>query len=485
MKKPLVFLSIPGLRTTDLEYLPTLRAMTSKGVHKPLVPGFPAVTCPVQSNMTTGCRPNRHGVIANGLYLHTDLPFNRQFMNRKTLLPPTVSQEALEDPCNVLPKWPKSDRIPTVEMWTMPNTCVEVPQIWEILHEIKKSDDEPLKSAVWFALMSKFCGADNVCNFAPIHKPGGDESLWCYTRPYLLYGELRDRFGHFPVMHYWGPLAGLPASKWIADSAAFGAKLFTPDYFFIYIPRLDYTPQKFGPDAPQLAADLAELDGLLGELRDGFNAAYEKEPVWLVVGEYAMTNVDSVTYPNRILRELGLLGIEERDGREYLLPDRSKAFALCDHQFSHIFFAETDPQRIEKVAKRFRMEPGIDEVLVGKKDLARYGLDHPRSGQIVTISKPDSWQAYYFWLDDAKAPEYAGKVDIHSKPGYDPVEMFFDRQTKSVPLDATLIRGSHGAPVRDASQKTVLVSSDAALLDGKSEFNDIDVFEIVRKYFLR
>lgn len=474
----LVLLSIPGLRMADLEFLPTLREMTKNGHAALLSPSFPAVTCPVQTNMTTGKRPGVHGVVANGLYLHDGQP-----APRKSHLPQSVTEETKNDPCNIFPVWPKPERLPQVEMWTMPNSCVDVPQIWEKLHEKQTPDGKPISSAVWFALMSKFCAADNICNFAPIHNPDGTESLWCYTRPYMLYGELRDTFGHFPVKHYWGPLAGLPASKWISDTAIIGAKKFTPDFFFIYIPRLDYTPQKFGPDAPQLAADLKELDGLLAEIREGFTAAYGEEPTWLIAGEYAMTAVDSVIYPNRILRELELLKIEERDGREYLDIKNSTAFALCDHQLVHVYFNDNDPSLLEKVAKRFRTENGIDEVLCGKDDLAKYGLDHPRSGDIVMAARPDSWFAYYFWEDDAKAPEYARNVDIHRKPGYDPVEMFFNRETMSVPLDATLIKGSHGAPVRDSSQKTVIVSSNPALLAGKPEFDDIDVYGIIEKFF--
>ncbi len=490
MTPRLVFLSIPGLRMKDLDRLPNLRAMTAAGAAAPLSPSFPAVTCPVQCNMTTGQRPNRHGVVANGLYLHAGLK-----QGDAPEPPPSVLKAERDDPCNVLPVWPLAATLPRVEMWTMPNTCVEAAQVWETLRKLgrarcvdetcrtKSPDHAHITSAVWFALLSKFCSADYICNFAPVHHPDGSESPWCYTRPYRFYGELHEKAGHFPVRHYWGPLAGQPASKWITDSAAVGAQKFVPDFFFVYIPRLDYTPQKFGPNAPQLANDLHDLDTLLGELRANFTAAYGEEPTWLVAGEYAMTEVDSVTYPNRVLRELGLLGIEERDGKEYLLPEKSKAFALCDHQFAHVFFNEKDEALVEKAAKRFKNEPNIDEVLYGKEDFQKYDIDHERTGQIVLISKPDAWQAYYFWNDDAKAPDYAGTVDIHRKPGYDPVELFFDRETKSIPLDASLVRGSHGAPVHDAAQKTVLLSSDAALLSAKKEFDDVDVHGIILRFF--
>ena len=40
--------------------------------------------------------------------------------------------------------------------------------------------------------------------------------------------------------------------------------------------------------------------------------------------------------------------------------------------------------------------------------------------------KESSWFTYYYWLDDAKAPDFARCVDIHRKPGYDPAELFID-----------------------------------------------------------
>jgi predicted AlkP superfamily pyrophosphatase or phosphodiesterase len=481
--KKLVFISVAGLRGVDVGRLSGLCAMTSGGEIATLTPSFPAVTCPVQSNMTTGTRPDKHGIVANGLYLrdtdaeNLELRLDAKFSemnsqdNRidwKDNLDPEIKQ----------PVWPKLELLPYVEMWTSPNVAVESPQIWDVLH----GAPEKIRSAVWFALLSKFCRADNVCNFAPIHNPDGSESLWCYTRPYLFYGDLRDKFGHFPVQGYWGPLAGQSASEWIVDSAIAAAAKFQPDYFYIYLPRLDYTPQKFGANASELSLDLADLDKLFIKLREGFSAALGEEPTWLVAGEYAVTDVNNVVYPNRILREMGVLFIEERDEREYLLPEKSRCFALCDHQFSHIHFNDLDPQLIERIAERFRNESGIDEVLVGD-GRAKYNLSHRRSGDVILISKPDSWQAYYFWNDEVKAPDYAGKVDIHRKIGYDPVELFFDRETKSIPLNANLIRGSHGAPARDSSQKTVVLASTPDLLAGKKQFNDVDMFNIVRNFF--
>lgn len=470
MKRPLILLSMPHLRRGDLALLPSLADLAAAD----LVPSFPALTCCVQSNLTSGTLPGEHGVVANGLYL-------RQMPDR----PDTPSLFPDDPP----PTWPVRERLPYLEMWTAPNACVERPQIWDLVKtDPGHASGSELRCASWFPLHGKFCGADFICTPAPIHNPDGSESLWCYTRPRDMYGMLRDRLGHFPLQNYWGPLAGIAASRWIIDSALIAMAEFRPDFFSIYLPALDYAAQKHGPDSPEALKALRELDPLLARLRHEASTACDAEPLWLIAGEYAITPVDHVVYPNRILRDLGTLLLEERDGRERLNLAGSRAFALCDHQISHVYVNEADPVEsellIRQIAGRFRDEPGIDEVLVGPEDLARYGIDHERSGELVLISTPNSWQAYYFWTDDARAPEYARTVDIHRKPGYDPVEMFWDRETAGVPLDATLVKGSHGAPVRLDSQKTVLLAGDPGLLvpeDGKPALADTDVFKIVMK----
>jgi hypothetical protein len=101
---------------------------------------------------------------------------------------------------------------------------------------------------------------------------------------------------------------------------------------------------------------------------------------------------------------------------------------------------------------------------------------------VVVVSEPKSWQAYYWWEDDANAPKFARTVDIHRKPGYDPVELFFDKKTKSIPLDATLVKGSHGAPANFPAQRGVLLSSEAGIFKGPT-VKDVDVAEIILRQF--
>lgn len=439
MNDRVILLSIPGLRGGDLAHMPRLRQLVAAGDQSALVPGFPCVTCPVQANMTTGYPPSEHGVVANGFF------------------------------------WRDQGE---VEMWTAWNDCIQRPQIWDILRE----HDNSLTSAVWFPLHSKGCGAEYVCTPAPVHNPDGSESLWCYTKPTEMYGTLRDALGHFPLQHFWGPLANIRSTAWIVDSAVHAAQAFRPRFQYIYLPHLDYAAQKHGPDSQQATIALAELDEALGKLIAGERAAFgAEEPLWLIAGEYPIVPVNHVSYPNRALRDAGLLEIHTLADGEHLDVQTSAAWALVDHQFSHVFVRDRDQATIDRVVDLFRGQDGFDEVLTAA-ELSKYDLAHDRSGDVVLVSRADSWQAYYWWLDEARAPAFARTVDIHRKPGYDPVELFFDPTARGIPLDATLVRGSHGAPPHDARQRTVLLSSQRGVLPSQT-LADVDVCDLVLRQF--
>ena len=437
MSDHVILLSVPGLRRQDIDAMPALKRWAKSGDLTALVPSFPCVTCPVQANMTTGTLPAEHGVVGNGFYWRD----KRQ-----------------------------------VEMWTAWNDCIGQPQIWDTLHQ----HDAGLTSAVWFPLHSKGCGADYICTPAPIHNPDGSESLWCYTKPTEMYGVLRDRLGHFPLKHFWGPLANIESTRWICDSAVLAAQQYRPNFFYIYLPHLDYAAQRSGPGSEPARRALEELSGVLETLIAGVEQAYgSARTLWLVASEYVITPVDHVLYPNRTLREAGLLKVKREADGEHLDLAGSAAWCLVDHQFSHVFVAA--PDDVDRVAELLGGREGVAEVLVGQ-DLERYGLNHERSGQIVLVSTANSWQAYYWWLSDDDAPGFARTVDIHRKPGYDPVELHFDPTTRGIPLDARLVKGSHGAPPRDPSQRGVVLASQPGVLVGQA-ITDTGVHELVLRQF--
>jgi predicted AlkP superfamily pyrophosphatase or phosphodiesterase len=434
-----VLLSIPGLRAADLASMPRLSALGKGGATLPIAHTFPCVTCPSQAALTTGTGPEQHGVIANGFF------------------------------------W--RDR-GEVEMWTAWNEAIQRPQIWTLLHR----HDPALTSAAWFPLLIKGAEADFICTPAPIHNPDGSESLWCYTKPTELYGQLRDALGHFPLMHFWGPLANIKSTQWIVESCVVAARSFQPRFTYAYLPHLDYAAQKFGPNSPQAAAATVELDAAIGRLQDGLAEAGLDDALWVVASEYVITPVKSAGFPNRRLREAGLLTLREQDGAELLDVRASRAWAMVDHQLAHVFVK--DSADVPRVAAIFKDDPSVYEVLAGP-ERRRRNLDHPRSGEVVLISQPDQWFAYYWWLDDAKAPAFARTVDIHRKPGYDPVELFIDMPARTIPLRPELVQGSHGFPAEDAMRRGVLVASSSDGIEPRADgaIADTDVSSLILRNF--
>jgi predicted AlkP superfamily pyrophosphatase or phosphodiesterase len=264
-----------------------------------------------------------------------------------------------------------------------------------------------------------------------------------------------------------------------------------PTLTLVYLPHLDYNLQRLGPDHPDIARDVAQVDQVCGEL---IESARRLGAQVIALSEYGITEVSRPVHINRALREAGWLRVRDELGREQLDAGASEAFALSDHQVAHIYVQK--PGLVDKVAALVAKLPGVDRVLdeAGKREM---GLDHPRSGELVAISRADSWFTYYHFLDDAKAPDYARTVDIHRKPGYDPVELFIDpalplaklrialrlAQKKLgmrylmdvISLDATLVKGSHGRITDKAEDGPLFITSAPELLQGEGAVKATDV----------
>ena len=434
----LIFLSIPGLRPRDVnaESTPTLHAWATGGAMAKLTPTFPCVTSTVQATMWTGRSPGEHGVVANGFF-HRD----------------------------------RSE----VEFWVARNDVIQGEQIWESIRRQRPD----FTSAVWHAQNIKGAAADFIVTPAPIHEPDGTMKLWCYSKPDGLYQELLDALGHFPLQHYWGPLANIESTRWILGAAQWLIDKHAPNFHWIYIPHLDYAAQKFGPNSDEASGALVELDAELARFASGVTAsAIGKKTVYLVAGEYALTDVNGVVYPNRLLREAGLLEVRRESDGERMDLATSPAFAMVDHQLAHVFVNQSHAMDISRIADLFRSTPGIAGVHEGDQR-GEIDLAHDRAGDIILIAEPSHWFAYYWWLDDEAAPSFARTVDIHRKPGYDPVELFFDPATRSIPLDARLVKGSHGAPATKPEQQAALIcSAPSSAVEPAQTYRDVDVRRI-------
>ncbi|MCA8940422.1 MAG: alkaline phosphatase family protein, partial [Planctomycetes bacterium] len=188
----------------------------------------------------------------------------------------------------------------------------------------------------------------------------------------------------------------------------------------------------------------------------------------------------------------GLLSVRDGPFGEMIDLMESPAFAYCDHQVAHLYVP--DSHHRAKVAALFEGKPGVAEVL-DETSKQSHGLHHPNSGELVLLAEPDSWFSYHYWLEDRRAPDFARTVDIHRKPGYDPLELFFDpaignpklRVGRKViakklgfralvdvtPLDNSLVRGSPGVAPQSAEEGPLLLSPNPALAPRGASMTDV------------
>jgi predicted AlkP superfamily pyrophosphatase or phosphodiesterase len=355
----------------------------------------------------------------------------------------------------------------------------------EKVWETARRRDPSLTCAKLFWWFNMYSSADFSVTPRPIYPADGRKIPDIYSQPADLRDRLTAEIGPFPFFSFWGPAAGRKSSEWIAESALAVDRWHSPTLLLVYLPHLDYDMQRLGPGDPRMLEEVSFVDALCGRLLRQFR---ERGRRVIVLSEYGLTDVSRPVHLNRVLREAGLLAVREELGTDALDAGASEAFAVADHQLAHVYVRQ--PERLPDVKKLLAAVPGVESVL-DRAGQAALGLDHPRSGELVAISRKDAWFTYYYWLDDARAPDYARTVDIHRKPGYDPLELFLDPQLRFpklkiaatlarkalgfrylmdvIPLDATLVRGSHGRVTDSLDDGPVLISSERGAVEGPVE----------------
>lgn len=424
---PLALLNVVGLTPELLRHAPRMTAFANGDV-TPLVPPFPAVTCTAQASMLTGQPPHAHGVVANGWY-------NRDEAEVRF--------------------WQRSDRL------------VHGEKIWEAA----KRHDPGFTCANLFWWHNAYSACDVEVQVRPIYKADGRKLPDIYCNDSSWRDILQNELGPFPLFKFWGPLAGLESTRWIADATLHTHDHFQPTLTLTYLPHLDYGLQRLGPDHPDIRHQVIELDQIVGEMIDHLTAAGTRVMIVSEYGIQATRETGAAVFINRHLRNLGHLAIREEDGRDTLDPGASAAFAVADHQAAHVYLApETPAAQAAEIESACRALDGVDAVM---------HIDHPRAGDFTLVAEHGRWFTYDFWLDDQKAPDYARTVDIHRKPGYDPRELFADagkaaigfklakkklgfRQLMDViPLDTNLVRGTHGRVDLPTEQGPLLIGAQA------------------------
>jgi len=396
--KRICIINVVGLTPNLLLHAPRIRELAardgwgSKAWRSPL----PAVTATAQATMLTGLPPSQHGIVGNGWYYRD-------------------TQE--------------------IRFWQQANSLIQGKPFYDDFETAKMFWwFNQSSSAKWSATPKPHYGCDGSKIFDIL------DHTDC---------ELTRRIGPFPFFSFWGPKAGLPSSRWIADATAIVLKENRPELTLAYLPHLDYDFQRLPMQDP---ARVAEVDQCAATIIDAAESIHAEV---IVVSEYGLSPVSRPVHLNRVLRGANMLQIRSGPFGEMLIPGDSAAFAVADHQLAHIYIR--DKSRIGAVRELLQAVEGVDRVVTPDE----LELDHPRSGELIALAEPDAWFSYYYWLEDSKAPDFARTVDIHRKPGYDPCELFITSPFRAmrklirkklgfrysmdvIPLDANLVRGSHG-----------------------------------------
>jgi predicted AlkP superfamily pyrophosphatase or phosphodiesterase len=437
--QPVVVLNAVGLTPRLLAHAPRLQALAQSGWVRPLTEVVPAVTCTAQATLLTGQPPSVHGVVANG-WLYRD------------------TQE--------------------VRFWQQSNRLIQAEPVYATLRRMAAKQNRPFKSAKLFWWFNQGAAVDCSVTPKPWYGVDGNKVFGITGTPSSLPAELEQALGKFPFHTFWGPMSGLPCTQWIARATAETLRREKPDLTLAYLPHLDYEPQRRGPSGCDMPHFVKELDDACAPILDA--AQSQGAQVW-VVSEYGHCDVNQPVYPNRVLAEAGFLVSRDGPFGEQLDLYASRAFAVCDHQLAHVYVR--DQTDVPRVRKKLEGVPGVARILAGE-ERASIGLNHERSGELVLLSEPRSWFAYPFWRDDRRAPDYARAVAIHHKPGFDPCELFFDPKFKFpklhaarrllqkklgfrmtldvVPLDARIVRGSHGLPAARPEDGAILIGHGPA-----------------------
>jgi len=428
----LAILNVVGLSRSLLgASTPRLNAFIAKnGGCNTYQPAFPAVTCTAQSAVTTGLPIDCHGIVGNGWY----------------------DRETAE-----------------MRFWKQSNAIVHGEKLWDKL----RAAHPGFTCAKLFWWYNMHASVDFSMTPRPLYPADGRKVFDVHTQPMELREAIKAALGDFPFPSFWGPAAGIASSQWIANAARWIEDTHAPDLNLIYLPHLDYTLQKDGPAAPNIPHEVAAIDAVTGNLLDHFDS---RGVQCMVMSEYGISPVSRPIHLNRLFREKGWLSIKNELGHDTLDVGGCRAFAVADHQIAHIYI--NDPTIATSVRDLVATTHGVAEVRQPPR-----GIGGKRAGDVIAVADPESWFTYYFWNDEARAPDYARTIDIHRKPGYDPCELFIDPTLRFpklriasfllrkkiglrtllnvIPLDATLVKGSHGRDDVPDDEKPVVIGNSS------------------------
>src|SRR5260370_25241297 len=198
---------------------------------RPLKEVVPAVTCTAQAAFLTGRTPAGHGLGVNG------------WLGRDT---------------------------GEVRFGQQSNRLLQAEPIYQTAKRERAAQGKSFRCAKLFWWFNQGAAVDWSVTPKPFYGADGNKIFGIQGTPQGLTERLERILGPFPFQTFWGPMAGRkirnPKSKvrncteWIAHCAGH-ILLERPDLTLVYLPHLDYDPQRFGPqcrDMPRLVRELDE-----------------------------------------------------------------------------------------------------------------------------------------------------------------------------------------------------------------------------------
>ncbi|MFP4106290.1 MAG: alkaline phosphatase family protein [Phycisphaerae bacterium] len=397
-------INIAGISPRLLQGIDGLWIQSLAGPPRPMEPTVPVVRDSVEASMTTGTAPGEHGVIGGGI-------FRRQYHR--------------------------------LSLDERSNTLLNRKRFWHA----RDLGMHP-KVAMLFWSQPLAGGADIVVGAGTYHL--ATEKVFS---PPELQARLEQKIGSVPLEHFFGPRASVRAAEWVSQSAEEIWNQEQPDLLLAYLPGVDFALQRYGHGSPEVREAIQQVDAYAQQVaelagRDGADT--------FVVSDGGYVPVTRFTLPNVHLRRADLLVTRESEHGTVIDYDRSRAFAMVDHQFAHVF---CDDDKIAEAAESIlASDPAVERVITRDEAFCT-GLGHDRAGERILLAAPDAWFSYHWWEPGQEAPAGAEVLDSRAKCGYDPCELFPGTDGDRICPDPSQVRASRGRLPDDPPDWCVLACS--------------------------
>lgn len=381
MKEKLFVLSMDAMIHEDVAYLETKpnfsRLMRERAEVERVRTIYPSITYPAHTSISTGCRPGRHGVIANASFKTVDDGVAHYFLYADMVRVEDIFTAARRAGCTTAAVyWPITGNHPDID--------------WLIDEYFFPDSNEDILEG--FAKL----GANEQTLEAV------RENLHRYPTTY--YNKLVRQTGYLAKTDTY--------DDFINGCACSLIRRYQPDFMMIHNCFLDNARHFGGVFHPMLRAALDEMDLWLGELMQAMeDAGVYEDTNFVILSDHGQMNYNRRVNPNVALVNAGLIQLTE-DG-EVATWD---AFAQSNGKSATVYLHEPDNRQIYHAVHEcldvLRREGYIEDYFTREEVKNMYGLD----GSFAFMIEPDDDTAFgdgwtgnlaeeYHWCTHGYRPE--------------------------------------------------------------------------------